>query len=396
MASRSSARGPVRAGAPREGDAGFEVAVVGAGVIGLAIAAAFARAGRSVMVLEQASGIARGVTSRNSEVIHAGLYYPTGSLKARLCVEGRRALYDWCGARRVAHRRLGKLIVATRPEEEDVLADLLAKGRANDVEGLAPIGTSALRALEPGVRATAALHSPETGIVDAHGLCLSLLAEAEAQGAVLALDRRVEALATTSFGWRLDVRGGDGGSEGLDVGLVVDAAGLEADGLAERAGVAVDALGWRQHPCKGDYFVLEGGPESTRIARGLPSRLVYPVPQQAGLGIHLTLDLAGRARFGPDAEYVDEIGFEVDGAKADRFRDAVARYLPAIAGARLSPDYAGIRPKLAGPGEGFRDFVVEECGAYGAPGFVACLGIESPGLTAALALAEYVLRWDSP
>lgn len=367
---------------------GFDVVVIGAGVIGLSIAARLASDRRSVLVLERETGIARGVTSRNSEVVHAGIYYPAESLKASSCVEGRERLYAWCAARRVDHRRIGKLIVATDPSEVATLESLFEKGRTNGVAGLELIDTAACQALEPSVRAHAAILSPNSGIVDAHGFCASLLAEAESRGAVLAVAKQVVGLEHGATGWRLDVVSEDAAeTETIAAEVVVDAAGLEADRMAELAGIDVDAHGLRQHPCKGDYFVLGPG-HSVRA-----ERLVYPVPQQAGLGIHLTLDLAGRPRFGPDATYVEaRDGFEVDAAKATAFGAAVARYLPELAGATLLPDYAGIRPKLAGPGEAFRDFVVEEGGDWGAPGFIGCLGIESPGLTASLALAERVAR----
>jgi len=383
-------------------DPGFEIVVIGAGVVGLAIAARFARAGRSVLILERETGIARGITSRNSEIIHAGIYYPAESLKAQMCVEGRGLLYAWCEEKRIDHRRLGKLIVATAAAEESILEDLLARGRANGVEHLEMIDGAASAVLEPAIVARAALHSPDTGIVDGHGLCLSLLADAESAGAVLALARRVEALEPRPFGWRVEVRGPAGQVEQIDTGRVIDAAGLDADRVAELAGLPIDRLGWRQHPCKGDYFTLAAG------VSDLPQRLIYPVPGQAGLGIHATLDLAGRVRFGPDTEYVSSIdsgsgsasesagyAYAVDPAKAGFFRGAVARYWPAVRGAELVPDYAGIRPKLAGPGEGFRDFVVEETSDHAAPGFVACIGIESPGLTAALAIAARVASWGS-
>jgi L-2-hydroxyglutarate oxidase LhgO len=375
--------------ATREVDAGFDTVIVGAGVVGLAVAAAIAATGRSVLILEREPGIARGITSRNSEVIHAGLYYPAESLKAVLCVRGREALYAYCRRRRVGHRQLGKLVVATREEEENVLADLLERGQANGVTGLELIDRRAIADLEPEVAARLALHSPETGIVDAHGLCLALLAEAESNGAVLALGRSLENLATRSHGWRLEVCGDAGERETIDAGLVVDAAGLDADRVASLAGLDVDALKWRQHPCKGDYFAAGPG---VRVAI---ERLIYPVPQRAGLGIHATLDLAGRVRFGPDATYVSQIDFDVDAAKAESFRAAASRYLPCLAEASLTPDYAGIRPKLAAEGESFRDFVIEETSSLGAPGFVACLGIESPGLTASLAIAERVAGFVS-
>ena len=373
----------------RPSDAGFEVVIVGAGVIGLAIAAAVSHEGRSVLILERDIGIGRGITSRNSEVIHAGLYYPADSLKAEFCVRGREALYAYCANHGVGHRRLGKLVVATRAEEEAVVADLRDKGRENGVEGLELIDSHEIARLAPDVKARLALHSPETGIVDGQQLCLALLAEAESKGAVLALGAAISGLAERSYGWEVEVSRGGGEIERIDAGLVVDAAGLDADRVASLAGLDIEALGWRQHPCKGDYFVLGPG------VRVDVDRLIYPVPGQAGLGIHATLDLAGRVRFGPDAEYVPEPTFDVDPGKASAFRDAAARYLPSLAAAQFVPDYAGIRPKLAGPGEPFRDFVVEETSSRGKPAFVACLGIESPGLTAALAIGERVASWVS-
>ncbi|HEB90271.1 MAG TPA: NAD(P)/FAD-dependent oxidoreductase [Deltaproteobacteria bacterium] len=370
-------------------EAGFDVVVVGAGVIGLAAAAALSRAGRTVLILEREEGIARGITSRNSQVVHAGIYYPKGSLKADLCVVGRRRLEAWCATKRVGMRRLGKLIVATRAGEEAILEDLEGRGRANGVTGLRLIDRAEISRFEPEVAALGALWSPETGIVDAHALSLSLLAAAESAGAILAVARIVTALHPRSFGWQVETQGGDGRLESIDAGLVVDAAGLEADRIARLAGLDVDSLGWCQRPCKGDYFTLGPG---ARIAL---EHLIYPVPRQAGLGIHATLDLAGRLRFGPDTEYVDEVRFDVDPTKAEGFRRAVARYLPRVGDRALVPDQAGIRPKLAGPGEGFRDFVIEETSDRGAPGFVACLGIESPGLTAALAIGDRIASFGS-
>ena len=370
----------------------FDVVVVGAGVIGLATAAALSSAGRSVLILERESGIARGITSRNSEVIHAGIYYPKGSLKAELCVAGRQRLYAWCARKRVEARRSGKLIVATRPDEEAVLEELWSRGRSNGVTQLELIDRDEIARLEPEVRARRALFSGETGIVDAHGFALSLLAAAESDGAILSLERCVEALHPRSFGWKVDVRGREGDVESVDAGLVVDAAGLDADRIATLAGLDVDRLGWRQHPCKGDYFSLAPGGQASL---GPIRHLVYPVPQRAGLGIHATPDLAGRLRFGPDAEYVDEIGFEVDPAKAGRFRESVGRFLPRVNELELVPDQAGIRPKLAGPEDDFRDFVIEEASKHGAAAFVACIGIESPGLTAALAIGARVAAFGA-
>jgi L-2-hydroxyglutarate oxidase LhgO len=362
-----------------------DVVVIGAGVIGLSVAAALARRGRSVVVLERDAGIARGITSRNSEVVHAGLYYPTGSLKAQLCVSGRELLGAWCRDRRVAIRTPGKLIVASDESELEVLEDLRARGEANGVTGLAMLGAGEVSAREPEVRALAALHSAESGIVDGHALCLSLLADAEAHGASLLVRHEAEALGRVSLDWEVEVRVGDEPAlQRVRCGAVVNAAGLASDAVAALAGIDVDACGYRLHFCKGDYFSLVPG---APIAL---THLVYPVPDPAGLGVHATLDLAGRIRFGPDAEFVDVPGFEIDDAKARRFAEVVRRYLPAMRAEWLHADYAGVRPKLAGPGEGFRDFVVQEETERGLPGLVDCIGIESPGLTAALAIAKRV------
>jgi L-2-hydroxyglutarate oxidase LhgO len=361
-----------------------DVGVVGGGVVGLACAAALARRGRSVVVLERHERFGSETTSRNSEVVHAGLYYPPGSLKARLCVAGRAALYERCAKLGIPHRRLGKLVVATQEAELETLEQLRRRGGENGAPGLEIVGAEAVRALEPALRALAALVSPATGIVDGLALCHSFAAEAEAHGALFALRTEVTAIATEPGGFRIAARGADGAPSELSCAAVVNAAGLAADRVAQGAGLDVDGLGYRLHPCKGDYFSL--APASPlRLAR-----LVYPVPAGPGLGVHATLDLGGRIRFGPDAEYVERARYDVDPAKADLFAAQIARYLPAIRAEWLAPDYAGVRPKLAGPGEPFRDFVVAEESAAGLPGFVNCLGIESPGLTAAPAIAERV------
>ncbi len=364
-----------------------DVVVIGAGIIGLAAAAALARSGRSVVVIERNDAIARETTSRNSEIIHAGIYYPAGSLKAELCRAGRETLYRRCAERGVPHQRIGKLIVATEDAEVEVLEQIQATAAANDVS-LSLLSGEEVKQLEPDVTAVAALFSAETGIVDAHAYALSFLAEAESHGALLALKTDVEAIEHGARGFRVAARtrdGSGGARESLVAGAVVNAAGLLADRVARLAGIDVDALGYQLHFCKGDYFSL---------APGVPlslSRLVYPVPVQAGLGIHATIDLGGRIRFGPDTEYVDAPTYGVDAEKARIFAAAAARYLPALRSEWLAPDYAGIRPKLAGPGEGFADFVVAEESAVGLPRFVDCIGIESPGLTAASAIADRIV-----
>lgn len=368
---------------------GADVVVVGAGVVGLAVAAAASRSGRRVIVLERNEAIARETTSRNSEVIHAGIYYPAGSLKALLCVKGRRDLYQRCRERGVPHRRTGKLIVATNDEELAVLEGIQRTALANGVE-LEHRDAAAVRSLEPQVAAVGALLSPETGIVDAHAYSLSFQAEAESHEAMVVLRTEAVAIEESGSDWRVETRSGDpssgGETESLVAGSVVNAAGLAGTHVAELAGFDADACGYRLHYCKGDYFSLA---PSAGVSL---THLVYPVPVQAGLGTHATLDLGGRIRFGPDTEYVDDLRYDVDADKAAGFAEAVARYLPEVRADLLSPDYAGIRPKLAGPGEGFADFVIAEESARGRPGFVNCIGIESPGLTAATAIADRVVE----
>lgn len=353
-------------------------------MVGLAAAAALSRGGASVLLLERREALARETTARNSEVVHSGIYYPTGSLKAELCVAGREQLYARCEAQGIPHRRLGKWIVAVEPREVAQLEALRARGSANGAPGLRLLEGAVLAEGEPQLRAVAALDSPATGIVDAHALCLSLAAEAEAHAASLVLHTEVQGIERRSAGYAVATRDAAGARAQVTCGAVVNAAGLASDAVAACAGIDVEARGYRLHPCKGDYFSLAPG-APLRV-----SRLLYPLPVGAGLGVHVTLDLGGRARFGPDAEYVDRVHYAVDPAKATRFAAAAARYLPDLRAEWLTPDYAGVRPKLAGPGVAFRDFVVQEESKAGLPGFVNLIGIESPGLTAALAIGERV------
>ncbi len=360
--------------------------VVGAGVVGLATAAALARRGRAVIVVERNSAIAQETSARNSEVIHAGIYYPKGSLKAALCVAGRELLYARCAERSIPHRKTGKLIVASDAAEIAALEALLERGVGNGLTGLEIIGSREVSRREPHVRCKAALVSPESGIVDSHALCVSYLAEAESFGAVLVCGSEVVAIERCASGYRVRAREASGELSAIECAAVVNAAGLAADAIARVAGFDVDACGYRIRPCKGDYFALSP-------AHGLSvSTLVYPVPADAGLGIHLTIDLAGRMRLGPDAEYVDEIRYEVDPRKREAFAAAVRGYLPALDADWLTPDFSGVRPKLAGPGEPFRDFAIREEADRGFPAFVNLIGIESPGLTAAPAIAERVVE----
>ena len=359
-----------------------DVAVIGAGIVGLACAAELARRGSTPIVIETHAGIARETSSRNSEVVHAGIYYPPDSLKARLCVEGRERLYARCRELDIPHRRIGKLVVATQASERSALEDIAARAEASGAGALSWLDAAEVGRREPRVRAHAGLWSPRSGIVDAHALAASYQAELESLGGALALHTRVTGLEPRADGWSLRTESDRGERFDLEVPRVVNAAGLWSDRIAELAGLDVDALGWRLRWCKGDYFGV-----APRLG-ALTRHLVYPVPAAAGLGIHVTLDLGGRYRLGPDVEYVDALSYRIDPAKAERFARAAARYLPEIRPRDLSPELAGIRPKLQGPGEAFRDFVIRETGDLGAPGLVCLIGIESPGLTASAAIAR--------
>ena len=356
-----------------------EAVVLGAGVVGLAVARALAMAGREVLVLEAAGGIGTVTSSRNSEVVHAGIYYPTGSLKARLCVAGRVALYEYCAAHGVPVRKLGKLIVASDPAEAMRLDAIAAQAAANGV-ALRRLSGDEARALEPALRVAAALHSPETGIVDSHALMLAYQGELEDAGGALALHAPVVGGAVTGDGIRLDV-GGEHPMR-LECGILVNAVGLHAPDVARRiAGIPSQSIP-RAYLCKGSYYGLQG--------RAPFSRLVYPVPEPGGLGVHLTLDLGGQARFGPDVEWVEREDYDVDVGRAAGFYAAIRRYWPGLPDDALTPGYAGIRPKISGPREPAADFAVLGPAEHGVPGLVNLFGIESPGLTASLALGDMV------
>ncbi|WP_042778738.1 NAD(P)/FAD-dependent oxidoreductase [Sinorhizobium fredii] len=357
-----------------------ECIVAGAGVVGLAVARALALAGREVIILEAADRIGSETSSRNSEVIHAGIYYPAGSLMARLCVEGRGLLYAYCRERGIPHRQCGKLIVATSEPELEQLPAIAAKATRNGVADLRQISASEARSLEPALAATGALLSPSTGIVDSHAYMLSLLGDAENAGAVLACNSPVEGGRMTDRGIVVDV----GGAEPMSLGcrLFVNAAGLAAPKLARLIDGMPPALVPRAYFAKGDYFSLVGSAPF--------SRLIYPVPVKGGLGIHLTLDLAGQARFGPDIKWVEKPHYDVDPAKAALFYAGVRRYFPDLKDGTLLPAYSGIRPKIVPPAVASQDFVVQGPAVHGMPGLINLFGIESPGLTASLALAKLV------
>jgi len=359
----------------------IECVVVGAGVVGLAAARALALAGREVLVLEAEGQIGSQTSSRNSEVIHAGIYYPKGSAKARLCVRGREMLYAFCAEHGVPHARLGKIIVATEADQRDRLAAIAAAAAGNGVTDLEPLETADLRALEPALRGVAGLLSPSTGIIDSHACMLALQGAAEAHGAVVAL--RTRFLAARPAGRGLEIAAESGGAvTRLRTRMLVNAAGLGAGAVADAVEGLAPAHRRPVHYCKGSYFGIG--------ARAPFRHLIYPVPERDGLGVHLTLDLAGRARFGPDTEWIAGLDYGVDPARAAGFYAAIRRYWPGLADGALQPDYAGIRPKLHPAGGPATDFAIEGPTAHGVPGLVNLYGIESPGLTASLAIAEEV------
>ena len=359
-----------------------DTVVIGAGVVGLAVARALALQGREVMVLEAADAFGTGTSARNSEVIHAGIYYPAGSLKARLCVQGKQMLYDYCAERGIAHQRCGKLIVATSADQVDELRAIQQRAAANGVHDLRLLTRAEAQALEPSLQCHAALLSPSTGIVDSHGLMLSLLGDLEQAGGLLAANSEVKSLAAledkAQAAIKMEVFGGEESTE-LIARQVVNAAGLHAPALGART----QGLDLRHVPqarfAKGNYFTLSG--------RAPFSRLIYPVPEPGGLGVHLTLDLGGQAKFGPDVQWVDSPhDLEVDAARGNAFYAEVRRYWPELRDGALQPGYAGIRPKISAPGEPAADFVIQGPREHGVPGLVNLFGIESPGLTSCLAL----------
>lgn len=364
----------------------WDAVVIGAGVVGLACAERLARAGLSTLVAERHSRFGRETSSRNSQVIHAGIYYPHGSLKATLCVRGNASLYAWCQSHRVAHKRLGKYIVSTDPEAEAELDAIFERGRANGVTALQKVTGAEVAAAEPNVIAHAALWSPDTGIIDAHELMSSLVAAARHHRCDFAYGHTLLAAERTGDGYALQFRDAAGASSTIRAPRVINSAGLDADLVAALPGLDVDGAGYRLRYAKGSYFRLQ--------RPNLVQRLIYPVPFRhlTGLGVHVTLELDGGIRLGPDVEYVDgrSVDYAVDSNKRDAFFQAAAAYLRGIRPEHLVPDQAGIRPKLQAPGDPIRDFVIAEESARGLPGWVNLIGIESPGLTCSLEIAERV------
>jgi L-2-hydroxyglutarate oxidase LhgO len=359
----------------------FDITIIGAGVVGLAVAEELSRHFKGVLLLERNESQGQETSSRNSEVIHAGIYYPAGSLKASLCLEGKRLLYDACEKRGIPHRRIGKLIVSTTPEEEEALHALQGKAEQNGVDDLLRLSDKVIRSLEPSVFATAGLLSPSTGIIDSHSLMRSLLVGSTGNGVTVVFRSCLTAARFDGNRYDLEINGGE---YRVASRVVVNSAGLQSDRVAAMAGIDLDRQRYRLKPCKGSYFSMSPSP-------GI-RHLVYPVPapKHEGLGVHATIDLGGRVRFGPDVEYVERIDYRVDEGKRDAFHESILKYLPGVRRESLSPDMCGIRPKLQGPGEDIRDFVIQEEDRLGLPRWVNLIGIESPGLTACLAIANHV------
>lgn len=357
-----------------------ECVVIGAGVVGLAVARALALAGREVLVLEAASAIGTGISSRNSEVIHAGLHGSVDWLKARLCVQGRRMLYDYCKARGVGHKRCGKLLVATSSSELPQLQALAQRAAANGVDDLQLLTSAQARAMEPALVCEAALWSPSSGIIDSHGLMLAFQGDLENAGGLVVFNSPVAK--ADCAGSHIDLHTADGTV--LRTGLLINSAGLQASALAATFNGLAPTHVPQTRFAKGNYFLLQG--------RAPFSRLIYPMPQAGGLGVHLTIDLGGQARFGPDVQWVDSAeDWVVDPARGNGFYAEVRRYWPGLADGALQPGYAGIRPKLNAPEEAARDFLIQGPATHSVPGLINLFGIESPGLTSSLAIAEHVL-----
>jgi L-2-hydroxyglutarate oxidase LhgO len=358
----------------------MQVIVVGAGIIGLAVARALSLRGHDAIVAERAEGIGTGISSRNSEVVHAGMYYPTGSLRALHCVKGRRALDTFCDTHRVPRRRVGKLIVATNDAEAAKITHIYEQGLANGVEGMRLLDGPTARRLEPNLRCSAAVLSTETGIIDTHALMLALLGDIEDNGGALAIHTPIERIRRTGGRWAV----GFGGAtpDTIIVDAVVNCAGLDAQALAR----VTEPYPISRIPplilAKGNYFGC-AGPAAF-------SRLIYPAPVDGGLGVHLTLDLGGRVRFGPDVEWVERVEYDVSPERSASFYAAIRRYWPGLPDGALTPDYAGVRPKLSGRGQPAIDFIIDGPGDHHIPGLVHLFGIESPGLTASLSIAEEV------
>jgi len=360
-----------------------DIAIIGAGIVGLAIAAEVAGEEKGVFVFEKNHTFGLETSSRNSEVIHTGIYYPEDSLKTRFCIEGNHILYKLCENHGIIHKKLGKVIVAVNEDEESVVAELYEQGCRNGIEDIRLLSRREIKQLEPRVEAITALLSPSTGILDSYSLMRFFYTQARERGAAFVFNTGVIGIEKVGAGYRVQIRDREGISSFV-ARILINSAGLNSDKIARLAGIDLTRANYRLHYCKGEYFSL-----SSR--EGLPvGRLVYPIPEQAGKGIHVTLTHDGRVRLGPDTRYIDEVDYQVDNTRKMAFYESVRRFLPHIELEDLEPEFAGIRPKLQGPGEAFRDFIIAHEEDRGLPGLINLIGIESPGLTAAPAIARYV------
>ncbi len=359
----------------------FDITIIGAGVVGLAVAEKLAGQYGNVLLLEKNRSYGMETSSRHSGVIHAGIYYPASFLKADFCREGNRLLYKICRERNIPHKMTGKLIVATNRGEIEELSKISERARLNGVEDLSFLSQKQLGRMEPGVRAIEALFSPSTGIIDSHALMTAFYLKAQAEGVTMAFRSSVTAIAKDGDNYEVVVNEGE---YAFKTRVLINCAGLASDRMASLAGIDIDQKFYRLKYCKGDYFSASPSPKL--------SHLVYPVPpkEHVGLGVHATLDLAGRVRFGPDTEYVTNLEYNIDEKKADIFWESVQKYLPGVERKHIQPDTSGIRPKLQGPGDPYRDFVISEEGKNGCPGLINLIGIESPGMTSCIPIARYV------
>jgi len=364
-----------------------EITIIGAGVIGLAVASRVAREGRQVYIIEQNDSFGKETSSRNSEIIHSGIYYPPGSLKAKTCLEGNAILYEICQKYGIGYKKTGKLIVATNEQETEELESLFENGKQNGVRGLVMLPEAKVKRMEPNVKAIAAIFAPSSGVIDSHALMKYFDFKSREGGARTAYRSKVVGIEKSADGYEITIEDSSGTSS-FPTRVLINCAGLNSDKIAELAGIDIDRAGYKLHYCKGEYFSV--GNNKNQLVK----RLIYPVPEpnRASLGIHLTLDISGRMRLGPNARYVDEIDYSVDQQQKGDFYNSVKGFLPFIEYEDLEPEMAGIRPKLQGPGEPFRDFVIRHEGDKGLPGLINLIGIESPGLTSAPAIAGYVER----
>jgi L-2-hydroxyglutarate oxidase LhgO len=361
-----------------------DIIIIGAGILGLAIAERLSSKGKEIVVVEKHDGFGREASSRNSEVIHAGLYYPKDSLKARLCVEGNRMLYSLCEQKGIQYQKTGKIVIAGNDDEVEKVNNLYEQGNANGVEGLRLLSKSEIAKMEPLVNCTAGLYSPETGIFDSHGLMKYLEQTSKSNGVILAYNCEVKGISRGNGNFIVDICDADRELMQLQSHFLVNAAGLFSDRIAEMAGIDIDAADYRLHPCKGEYFSL------SNRHKGKLKYLIYPEPTSISLGIHTVCDLNGSVKLGPNAFYVDKIDYDVDLSHQEEFYSGIRRFLPFIEFNDLSPDMAGIRAKLQEEDGEFRDFIIAEESAKGVPGLINLIGIESPGLTSCCAIAERV------